>query len=86
MLNQNPFSSQRTIFLFLLFGQRMIFRFLERGLAVFMQVCQALVTSIRQDPNVLCNVELIVLEQLEVMLAALAKGGGHNFSRFWVGN
>ena len=82
MLNQNPFSSQRPVLALFLFSQRMIFRFLERCLAIFMQVRQALITSIRQDPNVLRDVELIILEQLEVMLAALAKGGAHNFSRF----
>jgi hypothetical protein len=36
MLNDDPLTSQRPIFLLLLLGQRMIFGFLERGLAVLM--------------------------------------------------
>ena len=86
MLNHDPLSSQRTIFLLLLFGQRMIFGFLERRLAIFMKFCQSLVACIRQNSNVLCNVEFLVFEKLEVMFAALAKGGGYNFSRLLVGN
>ena len=86
MLNQNSFSSQGTISLLFLFGQRMIFGFLARRLAIFMKVCQSLVASIRQNSNVLCNVEFLVLEKLEVMFAALAEGGGYNFSRLLVGN
>ena len=86
MFNQNSLSSQRTIFLLFLFGQRMIFGFLERGLAVFMKVCQALVTSIRQDLYVLRNVEFLILEKLEVMLATMTKSGGYNFSSFLVGD
>jgi chemotaxis methyl-accepting protein methylase len=86
MLNHNPLASQRTVFLLFLFGQRMIFGFLERRLTVFMQVGQALVPSIRQDSNVLCNVKVLVLEQLKVMLAAITKGSGYDFGRFWVGN
>src|SRR5215207_6770863 len=86
MFNQDPLSSQSTIFLLLSFRQSVIFGFLERCLAVFMKVCQALVASIRQDPNVLGNVEFLVLEQLEVMLTALAKGGGYNRSSLLVGN
>ena len=86
MLNHDPLASQRPIFLLLLLGQRMILRFLERRLAILMKVCQTLVTSIRQDPNVLCNVKFVVFEQLEVMFTALAKGGDYNFSGFLVGN
>src|SRR5512141_3064515 len=86
MLNHDPFASQRTTALFLFFGQRMMFRFLTKGLAVFMKFCQALVTSICQYPNVLCNGEFLDLEKLEVMLATLAKDGRHNFSGFPVGN
>ena len=86
MLNDNPLSSQRTISLLLLFGQRMVFGFLERSLTVSMKVCQTLVTGICQDPNVLCNVKFVVLEKLEIMLAAPAEGSGYNFSRFLVGN
>jgi hypothetical protein len=82
MLNQNSLSSQGTISRLLLFGQRLIFGFLARRLAVFMKFCQALVARIRQDANVLGNVEVLILEKLEVMFAAIAKGGGHNFSGF----
>src|SRR6266542_1039922 len=64
----------------------MIFGFLERGLAIFMKFCQALVGRIRQNLNVLCHVKVIVLEKLEVMFAAIAKGSGYNFSGFLVGD
>lgn len=50
-----------------------------------MKFCQALVASIRQNSNVLCNVEFLILEKLEVMFAPLAEGGGYNFSRLLVG-
>ena len=86
MLNHDPLTSQRTISLLLLFGQRMIFGFLERRLAVFMKFCQALVTCIRQDPNVLGNIEFVILEKLKIMLATLRKGSRDNFSGFLVGN
>src|SRR5215208_307202 len=86
MLNDNPLSSQRTISLLLLFGQRMVFGFFERSLTVSMKVCQTLVTGICQDPNVLGNVKFVVLEKLEVMLAALTKGRGHDFRGFLVGD
>ena len=84
MLNHNPLSSQRPVALLLLLRQGMIFGFLERGLAILMKFCQTLVPSVRQDPNVLRNVQSIVLEKLKVMLATLAKGGRHNFSGFLV--
>ena len=86
MLNHDPLTSQRTIFLLLLLGQGMVLRFLAWRLAILMKLCQTLVASIRQDPNVLGNVELVILEKLKVMLAALAKGGRHNFSGFLVGD
>jgi len=86
MLNQDPLASQGTISLLLLFCERMIFGFLERCLAVFMKVGQALVASIGQDPNVLRHLEFIVLEKLEVVFATIAKGGGYNFSGFLVGD
>jgi hypothetical protein len=86
MLNHDPLASQRTISLFLLFGQRMIFGFLERGLAVFMKFGQALVTSICQDPNVRCNSEFVILEKLKVMLVATTKGSRDNFIGFLVGD
>ncbi len=86
MLNHNPLASQRPIFVLFFLGQRMVLGFLERRLAIFMQVCQALVASIRQDPNMLGNGEALVLEQLEVMFAALTKGSGYDFSTFLVGN
>ena len=86
MFNYDPLASQRPIFLFLLLGQRMILGFLERDLTVFMQICQALVASICQDSNVLCNLQFVVLEQLKVMFATLAECGGHNFRGFLVGD
>ena len=86
MLNHDPLSSQRTISLLLLFRQRMIFGFLDRGLAIFMKFCQALVGSIRQEPNMLRKVEFRLLEKLKVMLATITKSGGYNFSGFLVGN
>jgi hypothetical protein len=86
MLNQNSFPTQCTISQFLLFRQRTIVGFLERCLAVFIKFCQALVASICQDPNMLGNVEFIVLEKLEVMLATIAKSSCYNFSGLSVGN
>jgi hypothetical protein len=86
MLNQNSFPSQSTISLLLLFGQRMIFGFLERRLAIVMKLSQALVGSIGQYPNVLRNIASIVLEKLEIMFAAIAKGSCHNFSDLLVGH
>jgi hypothetical protein len=86
MLNHDSLASQRPIFLLLFLGQRMILGFLERRLAVFMQVCQTLVPSICQDPNMLSNDKFLVLEKLKVMLAALAKGGGYDFSGLLVGD
>lgn len=86
MLNHNPFASQGLIFLLLLFRQRMILGFLERGLAVLMQVGQTLVASICQDPNVLGKVKFVILEKLEIMFATLAKGSRHDFSGFLVGD
>ena len=86
MLNHDPLASQQPIFLLLFLGQRMILGFLERRLAVFMQVCQALVPSICQDPNMLGNGKFLILEKLKVMLAALAKGGGYDFSGLLVGD
>ena len=46
MFNQNSFTSQRFVSLFLPLGQWMILGFLERCLAVFMEFCESLVTSI----------------------------------------
>jgi hypothetical protein len=86
MFNQSSFPSQRTISLLLLFRQRMIFGFLERRLAIFVKLCQALVTRIGQDPNVFRQVEFRILEKLKVMFAARAKASGHDFSGLLVGN
>src|SRR6266498_3962614 len=86
MLNQDSFTSQRTISLLLLLCQRMVFGFLERRLAVFVKFRQALVASICQYPNVLRNLTSIVLEKLEVMFAPIAKAGCHNFSGLLVGH
>jgi hypothetical protein len=84
MFNHNPLASQRPVFLLLLLGQRMIFGFLERGLAVLMNTCQTLISSIRQDLNLVCNLKLAILEKLEMMLATPVKGSRHDFSRFLV--
>lgn len=86
MLNQNSFTSQGAIPLLFLLRQRMIFGFLERRLAVFMEFGQALITSVCQDLNVLRDVATVILEKLEIMFTPTAKGGCHNFSGLWVGN
>ena len=78
MLNHDPLASQRTISLLFLFGQRMVFGFLERGLAVLMQLCQTLVTSFCQDQHMLYNIQFVVLEKPKAMLFALAKGSSYN--------
>jgi len=64
----------------------MVFGFLEGCLAVFMKLCQSLIASIRQDPDVFCNVTLVIFEKLEVMLAPKGKGGGDNSSGLLVSN
>src|SRR5687768_2996601 len=84
MLNQNPFSSQDTIPLFFFLRQRMVFGFLERRLAVFMNVCQALIASICQNPNAFCNLASILLEKLEVVFTPIGKGSRNDFSALWV--
>ena len=86
MFDQNPFTSQGTVSLLFLLCQRMVFGFLERRLAVFMEFCQTLIASIRQDPYVLRNVALVILEKLEVMFASKGKGGCHNFGGLFVSN
>jgi len=86
MLNHDSLASQRLVFLLFLLGQRMIFRLLERGLAILVKVCQTLVTSICQNSNVLSNGKFLVLEQLKVMLTALTKSGRHDFGSFLVGD
>ncbi len=86
MFNQNSFSSQRTIFLFLSLCQSMIFGFLERRLAVFVEFRQALIPSICQNTDVVCHLNLIILEELKVMFASIRKGGGYNFSGPEAGN
>jgi hypothetical protein len=86
MPNHDPLGSQRTIFLLFLFCQRIIFGFLDRGLAVFIRFCQVLVTSIRQGLYVFRNLEFLIEEKLKVMLATLAKSGGYNFSGFLIGD
>src|SRR6266498_4844301 len=86
MLNQNPFSSQDTIALLFSLCQRMIFRFLERCLAVFMEIGQALIASICQYPNVFRHVTSVILEQLKIMFASIGKGGGNDFGGLLVGH
>jgi len=51
-----------------------------------MEFRQALITSIRQNPNVLCNVAVVILEKLKIMFTAIGKGGGHNFGGLLVSN
>ena len=80
MLNHNSFASQGTISLFLSFRQSVIFGFLERCLAVFMQFFHALIASICQNAQVLCEVAAIVLEQLKIVLAAITKSRGNDLS------
>jgi len=86
MLNHNPFPSQDTISLFLSFCQSVVFRFLERCLAVFMKFCQTLISSICQNAKVFGEVATIVLEQLKIMLASLTERCGNNLSAFSIGN
>ena len=86
MFNQNPSASQCPISLLLSFRQSVIFGFLERRLTVFVKVCQALITRIRQNAKVFRKFTAIFLEQLKVVLASIGKGGGNNFSRLWIRN
>src|SRR3972149_7159610 len=79
MFDQNPFTSQASISLFLSFSQRRMLGFLERCLAVFVKFCQSLVASICQNPNVFGNLAAIILEELKIMFAPKSKGGCHNF-------
>lgn len=86
MLNYNSLPSQSAISLFLSLRQNMIFRFLERGLAVFMKFCHALISSICQNAKVLCEVTAIILEQLKIVLASITKSRGNNLSAFSISN
>ena len=86
MFNQNSFTSQGFVSLFLPFGQGMILGLLERGLAVLMEFCESLVASICQHTNVLRNVRLVILEELKVMFTSMSKGSGHNFGGLLVSN
>ena len=72
MLNQNPFTSQVAVPQLFLDRQRMVFRFLEGCLAVFMQLRQSLIASIRQNLNMLRD------------FAPIAKGRGDNLSSLLV--
>ena len=62
----------------LLFCQRMEPRFFRRDLAVRMQLVQTQITRIRQATNMLRKNTSAVLEQVKIMLAALAKGGSQD--------
>ena len=86
MFNHNSFASQGTIFLLLSFRQSMIFGFLEGGLAVLMQFCQALVTRICQNAKMFSKLTSIIFEQLEIMFASITKRRGNNFSALSVSN
>ncbi len=86
MLNQNSFPSQGFVSLFLPFGQGMKLGFLERGLAVFMEFCHALISSIYQNAKVFGEVTAIVLEQLKIVLTSITKSRGNDLSAFSIGN
>ena len=86
MFNQNSLTSQSAISLLFFLCQSMIFGFLERGLAVSVKFCQALITSIRQNTDVLGNFSLIILEELKVMFTSMRKGSCYNFGSLLVGN
>ena len=86
MFNHDPFSSQDTIFLFLFLRQSRILGFLERGLAVFMQFCQAWVACVRQNAKVFSKITAIVFEQLKIMLTSTTECGGNNLGTLSIGN
>ena len=60
----------------------MVFGFLEGCLAVFMKFCQSLITSICQKAQMVREFTGIVFEELEVVLASIAKGGGDDLGTF----
>jgi hypothetical protein len=60
----------------------MIFGFLERRLALGMQISQALITGIRQNLNMLCDIRLVFFEELKVVFTSLCKGGRYDFGGF----
>ena len=84
MLNQDPSACQSTVSLFFSLGQIVVFRFLERRLAIFMKFRPTLITSICQYPNVLSKFTAIFLEQLKVVFAAVRKGSGNDLSGLFV--
>jgi hypothetical protein len=86
MFDQNPFSSQGTIFLLLSLCQSMIFGFLERRLTILMKFCQTLVASICQNAKVFGEITSIVLEQLKIVFASITKSRRNNFGALSVGN
>ena len=74
------------ISLLLSFRQSVIFGFLERRLAIFMQFHQALVARICQNTKLFSKLTAILLEQLKIMFAAITKRRGNNFGAFSVSN
>ena len=86
MLNQNSFASQSTIALLLPFRQWMIFGFLERCLAIFMKICQSLITSVSQNAKMVGKLAAFFFEQLKVVLASMRKGCGNDLSGLLVCN
>lgn len=86
MFNQDPFSSQDTIFLLLSLRQSVMLGFLEGRLTVLMQVRQSLVACIGQNAKVIGEITAIVLEQLKIVFAAIAKRCGNNFGALAVSN
>src|SRR4030042_5230213 len=51
-----------------------------------MEFCQALITRIRQNTDVLRNLSLVILEKLKVMFTSMSKGSCHDFGGLLVGN
>ena len=86
MFNQDPFSSQDTISLLLSLRQSMMLGFLERRLTVLMQVRQSLVARICQNAKVIGEITSIILEQLKIVFASIAKRCGNNFGALAVSN
>lgn len=82
MLNHNPFPCQTPIALFFSLRQSMLFGFLEGCLAVFMKFRQSLIASICQNAQMFRELTGIVFEHLEVVFAAMTKGGGYDLGTF----
>jgi len=86
MFDQNSFSCRSPIPLLFFLCQGLVLGFLERRLAVFVEFCQALITGIRQNTNVLGNLSLVILEKLKVMFTSISKSRGYDFSGLLLGD